>query len=286
MPVPDRLPRATGFLLELPDAAPIHCRIDGRPGAPWLVFSNSHATDLTLWDEQVAAFGADYSILRYDQRGHGATPCDPVRPWTFDTLADDLAGLLAALGIENATLAGVSMGAVTALRCAARHPQRVSRVVASDGQWAAPASAAATWQARIELVEREGMGAIVKPTLARWFRPDFAERLPQACAQVARMIGDTPAAGYIGCARAMQAYDFSADYPRLALPVLYLVGAEDGLLPAVMEQMHAATPHSQFARIADAGHLPNIEQSARFNAALATFLAQHRQPQAELRKDR
>jgi 3-oxoadipate enol-lactonase len=273
MRTPARFPRGVEFLLDVAGAAPINCRIDGRIGAPWLVLSNSHATDLSLWDEQAAHLAADYSILRYDQRGHGATPVDPGQPWTFDALADDVVRLLDAAGIARATLIGVSMGAVTVLRCAARFPQRVERVIASDGQWAAPPAAAAAWQARIDQVELGGMDGLVEPTLARWFRPDFGTRLPQARAHVGRMIGATPPAGYVGCARAMQAYDFRADYPRLALPVLYLVGAEDGALPPVMELMQAATPGARLERIAAAGHLPNIERAGAFNAAVTAFLA-------------
>jgi 3-oxoadipate enol-lactonase len=265
--------RGASFLLDVHDAAPIHCRIDGREGAPWLVFSNSHATDFSIWDEQVAHLASHYSILRYDQRGHGATPVEPKQPWTFDALADDVVRLLDALSIAHATLIGVSMGAVTVLRCAARFGARVERVIASDGQWSAPALAAAAWQARIDLVEREGMAAIAAPTVARWFTPGFAERLPQARQRVLDMIAATSLAGYVGCARAMQAYDFCADYPQLAMPIQYLVGAEDGTLPDVMERMQQATPRSSLVRIADAGHLPNIEQGSAFNQAISAFLA-------------
>ncbi len=52
---------------------PLRVRVEGPQGAPWLVFSNSLMTDLSLWDGQVAAFGAAYRILRYDTRGHGGS---------------------------------------------------------------------------------------------------------------------------------------------------------------------------------------------------------------------
>ncbi len=49
----------------------INYQIDGPDGAPWLVFSNSLATSLAMWDEQAAALKDSYRVLRYDQRGHG-----------------------------------------------------------------------------------------------------------------------------------------------------------------------------------------------------------------------
>ncbi len=53
-----------------------NCAIEGKRGAPWVVFSNSLATNLTMWDDQAAALGDRFQILRYDQRGHGG----PMRP--------------------------------------------------------------------------------------------------------------------------------------------------------------------------------------------------------------
>src|SRR5437870_857656 len=51
----------------------INYQIDGPEGAPWLLLSNSLATNLSMWDEQVAELKKSFRILRYDQRGHGGT---------------------------------------------------------------------------------------------------------------------------------------------------------------------------------------------------------------------
>jgi len=48
----------------------VHVRIDGREGAPWVTFLNSIATDLGIWDAQVAAFGSRFQLLRMDAPGH------------------------------------------------------------------------------------------------------------------------------------------------------------------------------------------------------------------------
>ena len=58
------------------------CRLDGDDrDAPWVVFSNSLMTDLSVWDDQADALSGPFRVLRYDQRGHGGTgvpggPCD------------------------------------------------------------------------------------------------------------------------------------------------------------------------------------------------------------------
>ena len=52
----------------------LHYRIDGPPeGAPTVVLSNSLATDLGMWDEQIPALADRYRVLRYDKRGHGSS---------------------------------------------------------------------------------------------------------------------------------------------------------------------------------------------------------------------
>ena len=64
-----------------------NCKIEGKRGAPWLVFSNSLMTDLSMWDDQAAALGDKFQILRYDQRGHGGTDA-PEGKYSFDVLVD------------------------------------------------------------------------------------------------------------------------------------------------------------------------------------------------------
>src|SRR5271156_2561983 len=87
----------------------INYQIDGPDGAPWIVFSNSLATSTAMWDEQAAALKSSYRVLRYDQRGHGATDA-PAGRYAFDTLLNDALALLDALSIKKTHFAGLSMG--------------------------------------------------------------------------------------------------------------------------------------------------------------------------------
>ncbi|TPG45770.1 alpha/beta fold hydrolase [Roseomonas nepalensis] len=248
------------------------CRLDGPKGAPWLVFSNSLLTDLTLWDDQVAAFGDRFRILRYDQRGHGGTEV-PAGPASFDALASDAAALMAEVGAARATFVGVSMGAATGLLLASRAPGLVSALVLADGQAGTAPGGAAAWQERIDAVLAGGMGAIAEATLRRWFSPaSLAEGNP-AIPRVRRMIEATPAEGFVACARALQSYDLRAALPALAQPALLVAGANDGAMPATMRGMAGVIPGARFEEIPDAGHLPPVERPRAFNEAIGAFLA-------------
>lgn len=87
--------------------------LTGPEGAPVVAFSNSIGTTLEMWDRQVPALSDRYRCLRYDTRGHGRSPVVD-RPGTIEDLADDLAGVLDALGIDKAHIVGLSLGGMTA----------------------------------------------------------------------------------------------------------------------------------------------------------------------------
>lgn len=98
-------------------------------GAP-VVLLHGWSLDRTCWEYQVPSLlAAGRRCVSYDRRGHGRSDA-PARGYDADTLADDLAGLMAALDLRDATLIAHSMGAGDVMRYLARHgADRVTRVV-------------------------------------------------------------------------------------------------------------------------------------------------------------
>jgi pimeloyl-ACP methyl ester carboxylesterase len=64
-------------------------RMDGDSGKPWLVLSNSLASDHTMWDGQMPLLTERYRVIRYDTRGHGQSAA-PLAPYSFDDLVGDV----------------------------------------------------------------------------------------------------------------------------------------------------------------------------------------------------
>lgn len=250
----------------------LNTQIDGTEGKPWMVFCNSLTADISHWDKQVAAFGANFRTLRYDQRGHGASDVPPGNKTDFEELSTDLVALLDHYNISKAVLIGVSMGATTVMRFAARFPFRCHAVVACDGMWrTAPGSEAAVHE-RMDIARTQGMAALAEPTARRWFLPDFYAKNPELMAHIQSVVAATSAGGYLACCEALLNYDYRADYPTIHLPVLYLVGQKDGALPEIMREMAETTRDSRFEVIYNSGHLPNQEQPEAFFAAVDGFL--------------
>ena len=248
----------------------LNYEVEGPEGAPWVVFSNSLATNLSMWDEQAAALKKSFRVLRYDQRGHGGTEATGGR-YNFDLLVADVIGLFDALSIKRANFVGISMGGMTGLALAQQHPDRVERLAACDcGPASSPASAQ-QWEERIAIAEKEGMEPLVLATAKRWFPPEYAESNPPFQKALA-MIRTTPVEGFIGCAGALANFDLKPGLPNIAAPTLLIVGSKDATVPG-MKAINAAVPNSKLVELEGAGHLSNLEMPNEFTSALQQFLS-------------
>jgi 3-oxoadipate enol-lactonase len=245
-------------------------QIDGPEEAPWLAFSNSLATNLSMWDEQATALAKSFRILRYDQRGHGGTQATDGR-YNFDLLAADVAALFDALSIKRAHFLGISMGGMTALAFAQRYPERVDRLIPCDcGPASSPASAQ-QWEERIAIAEKQGMEPLVDATARRWFPPEFVEANPEVFKRACEMIRATPVKGFIGCAGALANYDLRPGLPSIKAPTLLIVGSKDATVPGI-KAINAAIPGSKVVELEGAGHLSNLEKPEAFTRAVEEFL--------------
>jgi 3-oxoadipate enol-lactonase len=249
----------------------INYPIDGPDGAPWLVFSNSLATSTAMWDDQAAALKDSFRVLRYDQRGHGGTDA-PAGRYPFDTLLDDVLGLLNALSIRKAHFAGLSMGGATALGLAERHPDRFDRIIVCDSPCQSTPQSSQQWEERIVVAQEKGMEALVEVTVGRWFPPETVAKNPPHLDKVRAMIRATPVNGFIGCAAALADHDYATTVATVKSPVLFLVGEKDAPAPA-MRKLSEKLPGSRYVEIPGAGHISNMDRPAEFTKAIRDFLA-------------
>jgi 3-oxoadipate enol-lactonase len=249
----------------------MHYRIDGPADAPWLMFGNSLATDLSMWDPQAAYFAPHYRVLRYDQRGHGQTEAPQAR-YSFDILIADAVALMDALGIARTHYCGLSMGGATAMGLAQRHPQRLDHVVICDTPCASSPASAQQWEERIVVAKAQGMAVLADPTLARWFPPETVAAMPPHLKQIRKMIMSTPVYGFIGCAAALADHDFRSAVSTVEMPALFIAGEKDGAVPAAMQQMQRELPASRYVELPGAGHISNLDRPDLFNRAVEDFL--------------
>jgi 3-oxoadipate enol-lactonase/4-carboxymuconolactone decarboxylase len=246
----------------------VHVRVDGPPGGAPLVMLHSLGTTSDIWDAQAAALARSFRVIRPDMRGHGLTGCTP-GPYSMALLADDLAGVLDALQVNQAHIAGISIGGMIAQAFAAAYPGRAASLMLVDTAMAIPP--AESWTARAATVRAEGIGAIEDAVIARWVTPGFAGA-PET-AGLRAMLTRTPVEGYAAAAEAIAAADLTSGTSALSVPALVVVGDQDASTPvASAEALQGAIAGASLIVIEGAAHIPTVEKPEEVSAALLGFL--------------
>ncbi len=245
----------------------------GYGEGPCLVFSNSLGTDYRIWQGVAEHLSNDYRLIFYDKRGHGLSSA-PEAPYTMDQHIGDLTGLLDHLDIKNTIVVGLSVGGLIGQGLAARRPDLVQALVLSDT--APKIGTDEMWSARIAAIREAGLEGAANGILERWFSQDLRESRPIDVTLWRHMLVRTPIEGYLGTCQAIMATDFTEAARRLDLPVLCVVGSEDGATPvSLVKAMADIIPGSQFEVIDGAGHLPCVEKPEQFAALVKAFVAKH-----------
>jgi YbgC/YbaW family acyl-CoA thioester hydrolase len=229
--------------------------------------------DRTMWRHQLAGLSRCRRIAP-DLRGAGASSVPP-DGYSIARYADDLIGVLDALGVGQAVACGLSMGGYIVLELVRRYADRLRGIVLADTK--AEADSAEARRGRDELAgiaEREGAGAVADRLLPRLVAPVTRTAQPEVVGQVREMIERQPVAGIVGALRALRDRpDSTATLGTVRVPALVLVGAEDAITPpAAAEAMAAAIPGARYVRIPAAGHLAPLEQPLPVARALGDFL--------------
>jgi 3-oxoadipate enol-lactonase len=249
----------------------LHHRFDGPAGAPVVVLSSSLGSSLAMWEPQLPALAQRFRVLRYDHRGHGASPV-PDGPYTIDEIAGDALELLDALGLERVSFCGLSLGGAVGMWLAANAPERIDRLVlcCTAARFATPE----IWAERAAAVRAAGsVEPLADAVLERWFTADFLTREPEQIAAVRSMIVSTPAEGYAATCDALRDADLRAHLGRIRAPTLVVAGADDPATPPRQgEELAAAIEGARLAVIPRAAHFANVEQPDAFNGAIVEHL--------------
>ena len=256
------------------DGAELRFQLEGNPSDPVVVFVNSILTNFHIWDDVAKALtttginGKTFRVLRYNSRGYSqqAARSNPTR---FDLLADDLEYLLQRLDIEKVhAVIGVSMGGVTSINFAIRHPDMLEKFVACDCNVASSPANNTAWGERIELAKKQGMGKLADVTVKRWFtEPNHDSSNAKKTTQ---MVEQANLDGFAESTGALCNYDLKEHLPKIKTPGLLIAGEGDGKLPEAMQNF--GIPNTTFKSIPQAGHLPMLENYDGFMEALLGFL--------------
>lgn len=238
---------------------------------PPLVFVHGAASDSRIWGPQLEALADGFAVIAWDEPGAGRSS-DVPPDFTLADYADCLAGLLEALELGPAHVAGLSWGGTVVLELYRRHPELVATLVLADtyAGWKGSLPEAEV-RARVDgLREMLAVGEErFDSALPGLFAGDPpAEHVPLLEATAADVRPESMRTALLVMADA----DLCDVLPTIAVPTLLIWGEKDGRSPLhVARQFEEAIPGARLVVIPDAGHVSNLEQPDAFNAAIRDF---------------
>ena len=249
-------------------------RVDGE--GPALVLVHGVGLDHTMWDPVVEPLAQKHRVLRYDILGHGHSD-DPPGPRRLNDFVAQLLEVLDFHDVETSDVVGLSLGGLIALMTAARHPNRVRRVVLVSTVFSRSESQLAGVRQRLELAENEGLKPVADLAIKRWFTPQWrASHLTDTEAVRQRLL-TTDQVGYLKAYRIFVDAHESASKAStdIEAPTLVLSGEHDsGSTPEMAAALAAAIPGGKAQIMAGLNHLAPIEAPNLFANTLLEFLNQ------------
>jgi len=245
-------------------------------GAGTIVFAHGLLWSGEMYAAQVAALSGRYRCVSFDFRGQGRSEVT-AGGYDMDTLADDAAALIEALGCAPCHFAGLSMGGFIALRLAIRRPELLRSLILLETT-ADPEPAASARQYRLlNFIARWfGLRLVAGKVMPIMFGEKFL-RDPARAAERAEWRRRAIANHRVGISRAVAGVverdGVIDEIGQIRLPTLIVVGDQDvATVPEKSQRMQARIAGSELVVIPGAGHTSTVEEPEAVNAAIEGFL--------------
>jgi len=224
-------------------------------GEPLLLMHGGFCT-VETFARQTPEFAKHYRVFVPERRGHGRTP-DVDGPITYEAMADDTIGLMAALGIESAHLVGYSDGGNTALVLALRRPDLVRKMVCMGANFHYNGMAPVA----VQVMEHATPDNFYPWLINKYteLSPNGPEHLPVVFEKIMRMWREEPALT-------------TDDLARIEAPTLVLVGDRDWVAPEHSVELFQSIPGAQLCVVPGATHGAPFEKAPLVNQIVLDFL--------------
>ncbi|HEV8713895.1 MAG TPA: alpha/beta fold hydrolase [Candidatus Binatia bacterium] len=234
------------------------------------------------WHWNIPAFARDFRTIAFDNRGVGQSD-KPDAPYSMVMFADDTAGVLDGLGIDQAHVFGISMGGMIAQEFALRYPQRVKTLIVGCTHCGGSQAVLSkdpdvlNLLADIESVDVQQAAVVMtKVAVTPWFMQKHMDVLLQL--NQLSLQHPTPQHGMVCQMQAIQGHDTYERLPQVSVPTLVITGKEDGLVPPENSVTLAQRiPNADLAILANGSHLFNIELPETTAETVKGFIRRRRE---------
>jgi 3-oxoadipate enol-lactonase len=241
-------------MLQRAEAPPLRYCDDGGERPPVMLIHGVGA-DGTSWDQIAPALAPEFRVLRLDLRGHGRSG-HINGALTLDDFVQDVVDVLDACAVPAADIVGFSLGGMIAQGIALQHAERVRRLILLSAVAGRSAEEREGVQARLAILQDQGVAAITGAAQERWFTPDFIARNPDLVARRMRQLQENHAPSYAAAYTVFSTSDLGDSLHAIRAPTLIATGEHDvGSNPRMALFMHAQITGSKLEI------LPNLRHS-------------------------
>lgn len=238
---------------------------------PALVLIHGVGLRAEAWERIMPALAVHFRVIAVDMPGHGATPLGAVE--TLEDYVDQVETFVGRLD-GPVYVAGHSMGAILAMKLAARLRERISGIAALNAIYQRPKAAKEAVCARASAI-LSGEEINNTPTLVRWFGKAPKGPIKAAAKDCATWLDAVNREGYGRAYTAFAHQDGPTEdeLRRITGPALFMTGAGDlNSTPAMSEAMAGRAPRGRALTIHDAAHMmPMTHPKAVAEALIETF---------------
>jgi 3-oxoadipate enol-lactonase len=240
-------------------------------GKTTLVLVHEMGGTLDSWEQVLPALNNSRQVLRYDTRGAGLSEKIGGKV-TFDDMADDLAGLLDAIGIKGkVTLAGTAVGGAIAIHFAVRHAARAAALIVTSPATGVPSDRRQATLDRAAAAESRGMRGIAETSVANSYPPKVRHNAEEFRKFRARWLANDPHS-FAAINRMLADSTVTEELPRISCPTLVIGCTHDKLRPpASVEPMAKQIPGAEYLEI-NSGHFAAIQTPGLVSQAFHGFL--------------
>ena len=251
----------------------LYYELHGPEDADVLVLNNGILMNAAAsWVFQTPALSQRYRVLQYDCRGQGQSD-HPEGPCTMKLHAADLAGLLRALGISRAHIAGISYGGEVAQAFALDFPERTRSLVLADTVSEVRAELRIIVAGWLDALRSGDPGAFFNATVPWNFSPQFIRDNPALLADARGRYALLDFSAVARLCECFLAVDFTARLGEIRAPTCIIVGEKDILKgPEYAQILMRGIPHAEYHLLPGAGHASCWESPELFNTAIVDFL--------------
>lgn len=245
-------------------------------GEPLLLI-NGLAFPMDLWFAQIEELSKDFRVIALDNRGIGRTD-KPDEEYTISMMASDAAGLLKALGIDKAHVAGLSMGGFIAQQMALSYPDIVCRLVLIGTGMGGKKSlklGLPFWEKAGAAIQGLPPEQVYRVDLTLMTAPGFAEKNPDLMDQAVRlrMKNPQPLFAFIRQLTAAHAFDINDRAQNMTQPTLIILGQDDPLFPMPLaEDYQKILPKAKMIIYQNCGHAILLEKADQLSQDIREFL--------------